>query len=190
MVRPGPKPKPRRKFCIICGDKITHGRDERKTCSDACRRELIRKKREKQTPPRPVVIHKIKCIICRKKYEMTGKEYNLSNRKTCGKKCEHVLRSRSKIGNRIPPQSTAIITAKRSAHPNTGPFETHKKAIQYAFRSPRGKEYRGRNLAFFVRKNKRLFADPNAAYFGLARLNPNRSNPRRSWHGWTWIKDE
>jgi len=89
----------------------------------------------------------------------------------------------------MPPESVAIISQKRAAHPNTGPFASHFLAKNYRLCAPTGEEYYGQNLALFVRKHPEHFADPQAAYFGLSRLRPGRQGAKKSWRGWTWIDE-
>lgn len=191
--------KPVKCTCQICGVQYIEIRYlTRATCSDACKNELIRRKRQGQDMSYKIVIHKTECMICGKAVERTGTEMQ-NRRTTCSDRCSSLLRSRLSSSRTLPSEMYEIISEKRSAHPNTGHFETNFKAKEWSFIAPNGMKFSFKNLALFIDEHCELFTKDELsrknsnsawalpmAYFGLSRLAPWRSDTRDSWHGWRW----
>ena len=186
--------------CVMCGkayERRTYGVNQ--TCSPACRRALIARRRHAQDMSMRVVWHDIPCAVCGKIFRVTGQQAQ-NDRSTCSRKCERTfrrLRCQERNAALAPEVKTAILAAviegvKRS--PNVGGFETNIHAKAWRLLSPDNTVYHFRNLALFLRQHTELF-DPDdltprtigcRASAKLSRLRPDNKNRRKSWKGWEW----
>lgn len=215
------------KTCVICGKSFSAAPASKvKTCSSECRGRLISRKLKVFAANHRSEHYLTKtCPICGKVFEtilnrnrtycsrkcaskrelpknseicvVCGRKFYAPKSmgfKTCSEQCRSFLRSQN--GKR---QDLTAMHEGLKKCPKMISSPQHFRAREWSLRSPNGTVYKFRNLNYFVRTNREMFASeflverrgtPLAAAY-LSHLAPWRQPKRKrvlSVWGWTWAE--
>lgn len=177
--------------CVVCRVQFDTSSRKRTTCSDECKKILIRRNALKQDHSKRIKTYDFVCEICGKKFSVCGSKGHGEMLKTCSDACFKKTLSEHAKGQDPSPMREGY---RKS--PIRQPDERNASAREWAIVSPDGEVFRFRNMSHFVRTHKELFEGylqekrktPYAA-FALSNLAPWRNRKEKSWHGWTWAGD-